>query len=302
MDLITFCASHISLESRIPLLKNAIESVLNQLHKTCLFVSISYNKIELESQLETMIAQQCATNEYIKVYLHPKKQLSQFEHYNFLIERIDPLFYNRTWVMFMDDDDFSHNLRTTWYHIYKKNKDQSCKSIINPYIVIFKNDHNKLPTYSECSNALQTGRSNVISSREYVAYCVRLNLLHGFTMILKKHKVLNTPLCDVVFGSVLYNITNEYHWTEMALWAYAYNQHSSTDRMTKKYGLQYYKRTYSKTLFKDLATTFKITKWIVRPGYTSIWGDKPSFKSVLVKNMNWVIRITSCMFLLKKTI
>lgn len=282
MDIVTFCASHISTAERIPLLDNAIQSVLDQNYKVCLFISISYESKDILTMLESTILSKYANNAYIKMFVQ-RTQMSQFEHYKFLINQIDPLFYNRTWVMFMDDDDYSKQSRSTWFHIYSKYKARNCKSIYNPYILFYCNDNNNIPTHSSCLKKLYTGESNtrVVSSREYIVYCVRLNVLNKFVCVMQQHNVLNTPLCDCVFGSVLQNTTNLMDYTRAESWGYAYNMHKLTSE-SKKNGLSDYKKIYKKELFMDLQKQFQFTEWKVAPGYSSVW-DKKLFELPTLK-------------------
>ena len=109
IDILTFCASHLSSEKRVAFLVNAINSIMNQKHKTCLFVSVSYENSELGISLKKKVRY---PQDNLKIFFHADTKLSQFEHYDFLVQQIDPLFINRKWVMFMDDDDYSHKMRS----------------------------------------------------------------------------------------------------------------------------------------------------------------------------------------------
>lgn len=64
MDLITFCASHITNKTRIPLLLNVIESILNQTDKTLMYISISYEDIVLGKDIKI------SPHPYLKVFYH----------------------------------------------------------------------------------------------------------------------------------------------------------------------------------------------------------------------------------------
>lgn len=264
MDIVTFCASHISSEKRIPYLANAIESIVKQKHTTCMFVSVSY----IDENLAIKLKEVLKTNNVVKVWIHANTTMSQFEHYDFLVQQIDPIFINKTWVMFTDDDDCSHNLRSKWFHIFTRYKERSCKSVLNPYILYYYDDKNI--TVENCHNALNTGLAKVLVSREYVAFCIKLRVLVDFLSIVKSHKLLKTYMCDVALSSLLYNITHQSDCIYNGSWAYAYNQHESHDRTSRKYDGKYYVKTYTKHFFADLADQFNLLNWIYCAGYTPI--------------------------------
>ena len=268
IDILTFCASHLSSEKRVAFLVNAINSIMNQKHKTCLFVSVSFENSELVKSLVRY------PRDNLKIFFHANNKLSQFEHYDFLVQQIDPLFINRTWVMFMDDDDYSHSMRSLWYHVYTKFKSRSCMSVINPYVVYYRTKSDEPVDNDKCCEALDTGKAYVFSSREHVAYCVRLRLLVDFLAVVKAHKLLKTHMCDVAFSSVLYHLTLPDDWTAKARWMYVYFQHGDADRSSRVYDDRYYMRTYKRKFFDDLADQFNIIGWEHCPGYTPIFGKK----------------------------
>jgi hypothetical protein len=293
MDIVTFCASHISNANRLKFLGNTIESILAQNYKVCFYLSISW---EIEGVRESL--EKYANNTYVKIFYHANQKLSQFEHYDYLYQQIDPFFRNRTWVMFTDDDDFSPPLRAKWYSIYIKTfSTQKANSIVSPYLLTYFDP--AMPNLNNCLEALDKGKARVISSVEYVLYCVRLQVLGKFLGIMKKHRMLKTPLCDTVFSSVLHHITQKNHRTELARWMYAYNQHTCDSRLSQKYNVEYYKATYKKELFRDLANEFKIETWENGPGYTPLW-NKNKFKPLYLRLMpiflfksvwnNWIMK------------
>jgi hypothetical protein len=271
MDILTFCASHLSSEKRVAFLVNAIDSIMNQRHKTYMFISVSYENSELGNSLKNKVRY---PQDNLKIFFHAGKKLSQFEHYDLLVQQIDTLFINRTWVMFMDDDDFSHQMRSLWYHVYTKFKSRSCMSVINPYVVYHKTKSNEPVDNDKCCEAIDTGKAYVVSSGEYVAYCVRLRLLVDFLAVVKAHKLLKTHMCDVAFSSVLYHLTLPEDWTHKARWMYVYFQHNDNDRSSRVYDGRYYMRTYRRRFFDDLAHQFNILDWEHCPGYSPIFNKK----------------------------
>jgi len=285
MNIITFCASHLTTQERVNLLKGAIASILNQKYKVCLYISLSFESDELKKPIAELLAEYTGS-EYVKMFIHPYVRLSQFEHYNFLLQQIDAMFYNRMWVMFMDDDDYSEPFRSRIFSSSIQTAERECQSIWNPYVLHFKNKDNLEPTHKNCTIALMKGTdtTRVVSSCEYVTFCIRLGTLNKFLHIMKRHDLLHTALCDVVLSSVLHNITVK--WTRASMWVYAYNCHSGNDRMTNKFSTDYYKKTYKTELFKDLAQEFRIDNWDVAPGYSPVFPQQSFmqrgfFKSII---------------------
>ena len=276
-DIITFCASHITCEKRIELLANAIKSIVEQKCKTCMYVSISF----LDQKLGPHLSRLIKNTDLVKVFINANTKMSQFEHFDFLCQQIDPIFYNIKYIMFTDDDDYSRNLRSIFYNIYIKQKKYD--SILNPYVLYVKSEKIEPIDINKSYDAISVGKANVFATSEYFAFCVKLRLLIDFIAIVKKHKLLQTHMCDVAFSSVLHHITTG--WTREAPWAYAYNQYNSSNRASKTYGISYYMKNYPRKFFNDLALKFNILEWQVCPGYTPIFSKNQYKKDGFIKRL-----------------
>ena len=120
--LVFFSASHINCENRYGMLKSMIESVVPQTYKIPLFISISYAP-DYSHHVDDLCKKYKHSN-LIKIYPQSSK-LSQFSHYAFLCSQIPKVFLNKTWILFCDDDDYNHPLRSWHYQQLLSSKDLS---------------------------------------------------------------------------------------------------------------------------------------------------------------------------------
>lgn len=255
MNLVTFCASHINNADRLNLFENLVRSVQNQVVKTTFFVSLSYEECVRKS-VKSKLSSLRQPN--IKIFVQRTK-MSQFEHYKFLCEQIDPIFMNRTWCLFTDDDDYLSPLRNkTYMQMLKTSANEVC--VCNRSI-LFASWSDKV-TKQHLNRHLIVGKDNarVSCSDEYVCYCVKLSLLKRFCYFMSSKGKLKTNMCDLVFGSMLHilckTISSGNHE-----WVYAYNQNDNHSRICKAYDVKYYVEMYDEKLFDDLASEFKF-KWL----------------------------------------
>ena len=152
--------------------------------------------------------------------------MSQFEHYKFLCEQIDPILISRTWCLFTDDDDYPSPMRNkTYLQLLNKSKSANEVCICNRAILYASWSDFKI-TKEQLDRYLIVGKNNarVIScSSEYVCYCVKLSLLKRFCYFMCIKGKLNTKLCDVVFGSMLFILCKAISSGDCE-WVYAYNK------------------------------------------------------------------------------
>ena len=245
--------------NRLVHFENLVQSFMKQVIKTTLFVSLSCEACMRES-VKQKVQKMKECN--IKIFIQ-QTTMSQFEHYKFLCEQIDQVIINRTWCLFTDDDDYLSPIRTKIYLrlLKKKPASEVCvchRSILHASWSDFRMTKEQLDRY------LIIGKNNahVVSiANEYVCYCVQLSLLKRFCNFMSIKGKLNTKMCDVVLGSMLYVLCKTGTSGDDSEWGYAYNQTSSHSRTCHKYGIDYYVETYDEKLFDDLADEFKF-KWL----------------------------------------
>lgn len=270
MFLIFFCASHLTNNNRCHYLEDMIQSVINQKLKIPMFISLSYEK-ELESKVLLLI-EEYFNHFMIKIFIHNFKK-SQFEHYSFLSTQIPELLKNKTWVIFTDDDDFNHPLRSQSYYEMIKNNHKENSILYQNYLRLYDCGIIRLNhTIEQCDKYLTDGISGtrVCNGLEYWLFSVKLSFLIQFCHIMIKHDILKTHMCDVIFGSLLNKKT--LIWKTGKQWIYAYSSRYDRNQASIKYNLEYYKKTYKYKLFKDLCYEFKINNWL---GETSLF---PNYK------------------------
>jgi hypothetical protein len=113
-------ASHIESEQRLALLRRCLVSIKCQSHRPLL--AISWSAVErLQAPIEAMLAEMLGKDDFV---LKSNEQLSQFDHYKRIFSKfsnarsqLESLFQHLPdwWVIFSDDDDVWHPLRTEVY-------------------------------------------------------------------------------------------------------------------------------------------------------------------------------------------
>ena len=267
---VTLCASHITEPSRLAHLRNLLRSCLNQTLKKPTYVSISYDT-KMKDEVHKMVSE--SQSEYVKIF-EQKQCMSQFEHYKYLVEQIDPLFVNTMWCAFTDDDDFLNPRRNNAYDelIRKTVSTDVCIAIRSIMISSWDDDN---INYETLMSYLTTGARNTVlmpRGSEHIVYCVKLPLLKRFCQFMDKRSKLVTKHCDVVFSAMLFYLcSTSITQAETMEWMYAYNQTHTHSRTCHTYGVDYYVQTYDDKLFEDLAQEFGFTWWNNLKGYASVY-------------------------------
>lgn len=144
--------------------------------------------------------------------------------------------------MFCDDDDLCNvNRCCCYYNIINSQefKEQTYDVLWCPSVLIIDGKSEEID--NEC--------------KEYFTYCVKLSVLKKFCGVMESFKLLNTPLCDIIFGNVIDNL--EYLTYKIEQWQYAYNISKNTIP-TYVCTIEKYKDTYTKEIFDELKKKFKL--------------------------------------------
>jgi hypothetical protein len=107
IKLVLCCASHMNSTSRLPYLAAMIRSWEAQSLRTQLWLSISYDAA-VPGMKEAIMRTATSHPARLKLFIHRTRR-SQFDHYQFLLQRIGP--EDRKWLAFVDDDDILGNCR-----------------------------------------------------------------------------------------------------------------------------------------------------------------------------------------------
>lgn len=204
---IVLCASHIDSLQRYVLLMNSLSSIFEQYHKVEIYLSV-YSSFDLWFP----------TNNLLHVFRQDKKT-SQFNHFYFLSKQFSNDQLEQIFFIFMDDDDFSHPIRTLFYSS-AEDKGQNSLLATNSLLLLEDSPDNCYHSVERCDKLLKQQHAKLLNGHEYFMYAVRGKVLHNFCKILDLYEVLNLKVCDVLFGSVLHNSTKLSR--DANRWIYAY--------------------------------------------------------------------------------
>lgn len=238
IDIVVLCASHLDSPKRILFLKAQIKSIMEQTHKVPMYISISgYNFNDNEFK----------NNQLLHIYYHDVKK-SQFEHYIFLSKYIP----DNTFCIFCDDDDYSHRERCKFY---ADSEDKGQNSLFVPDALLLINTN------------------EIVNGQEYFMYATRSKILKTFCNILLKYNCLKSPVCDLLFGSILACTLKLVRSAYPNSWLYAYN---NQDKDRENEIFEYEKLLLNKPLINEIKTTFNIQ--ILYP--TTVYGDDAIFEPI----------------------
>jgi hypothetical protein len=158
-------------------LKEMIASHNNQLYKTKLYISISY-----QDNLYDEIIKLSSPN--VILYIRDKPT-TQFMHYKMLVNDIYPMHKNDH-ILFTDDDDILDPKRNLFYSKY------------------LDRDVVKVNSIKIFGDYTGFNKENVIDSNpnEYVNLCIRLSIVHYFLNNTADDD-LNTWIYDCVFNNLM---------------------------------------------------------------------------------------------------
>lgn len=172
------------------------------------------------------------------------------------------MLHNNTWCIFFDDDDYCPPCRA---EVFMKciERDGVGGGVFWVPALLRLNVHQDVQLDETfCNSCLEKGVCNaqVVTSGEYVSYAVKINTLKSFCAVLLKHKLLDTHMCDVLFGLCLWNATgNNFKIDET--WLYAYKCYDSPQRVSCQVDLSYYVSWYNDVLLDDLSMRLGF-RWI----------------------------------------
>lgn len=266
---IGLCASHIDNLARLELLKCSIDSMIKQSKKIPLWISIStpWDSLDLDLSYPP----------YIHIFIHTKKQFSQFEHFYFLIQQIgkfegnengeESIHLDKTFCIFFDDDDYSYPERNRFYSSAKDLGQHSLLATDSILMMYEPNDTN-FHSLETCNGEPST------NGHEYFMFALRANMLKRFCEIMLKHDCIHYPICDILLSSVLFSSYFISRSCKPLPWIYAY---SVRDEIKKDRGNEmtnYFDFIQIPGLLGDLEKAFQIDWFEGYPGYVSIYGNE----------------------------
>lgn len=199
MDCCIFVASHIRYEGQLKLLKECLNSLLEQSYKADVFVSISFENDYYQKDFNDTIY-----NFYQDVvFFKQPTQKYQLEHLKILCNKIKDMNKYR-WVFFCDDDDK--------YYIHR----------VETFIKYIKNENEKIIIIKEKGKYEGVTDIDILI---YWLYAIEIDLLAiFFNKLITNNKVLKDYNADYLLKSFFENChnTNNNHLINDEL--YIYNQ------------------------------------------------------------------------------
>lgn len=258
ISLVTLCASHITELSRLRHFENLLKSFIKQTVKCKMYISISCDsQPELLKSLKDLILYIETQTNLIKIHVQGTKK-SQFEHYNYLVQTLTQNNHKKVWCLFTDDDDYLAPTRNEHYIKLVETLSDTEVCAMIPTMLYSSWDNSKIN--ESILNLYLSERKNLTkvfrNGREYVTYCVRLDILQSFCKFMGYQGKLETKQCDVVFGTLLQNLCTTV--SRPSVWLYAYNQSRSHIRISHEHGLRYYINNYDITCLNKLAKYYEL--------------------------------------------
>ncbi|XWV25757.1 hypothetical protein QJ857_gp1331 [Tupanvirus soda lake] len=185
MKLITLIASHIDNRKRLQYFIKLLGTINNQIDyfdDIDVRISLSHDK-SIDRDEMNFLFEKINKNNF-KFYFHDK-QLCQFEHYKFLVSKLNHFNDNDTWILFSDDDDEWADNRLAAYH-----------HMIN-YIKITEYDKTTCICYTN-------DKTKTVSTYtgSYIDYCVKLKYLKIFFDHVTNEQIKH-KFCDCYFVKFL---------------------------------------------------------------------------------------------------
>jgi hypothetical protein len=201
-------ASHISKEQRISYLIECLESLIQQDIIIPIYLSISFENINLQ-EITLNTINKSFDSPYLNIVIQNQKT-SQMKHfYQLLLDIKD----KHNWIMFCDDDD-----------TYKKNR---TKQIIT-YIASCLQNNDIIGLYESTFN-----KNHKEQRHEYWMYCVHVTLFIKFYNIVSKHPIImNDKCCDVLFAEYLRRLNSDKIFIQMKESYYNYRTENNNDSVT----------------------------------------------------------------------
>ena len=209
-------ASHISNPKRIIYLFECLKSLLLQSIPVSIFLSISFENIELQNNFANTYSENKFYHNHKLYILIKKTKTPQMRHMAQLLPHIEK---NYQWLLFCDDDDTYDEDRVlaftqTIVNCSNEIKEYPDKEFVGIYETINGNDHKK-------------------ERHEYWTYCVNIKMLQIFINKLLPHPhILDHQCCDVLFAEYLRRCNNNYLYGTVTKKYYNYRIHNNIDSVT----------------------------------------------------------------------
>lgn len=213
-----FIASHISNPKRIKYLQECLISLVNQTIPITIYLSISFQRDELQCELKKCINDTPEISQSGKLELRIREQKTpQMRHIKYLYNEIIQN-SRHEWIMFCDDDD-----------TYIPTRVFKIGSLIASCLNVKISENQKIAGLYEST----FGKDHREQRHEFWCYCVNRDVLGRFLQILEPYPdVLDNKCCDVMFGEYLRRSKPELLFTRLEEKCYNYRVEDNSDSVT----------------------------------------------------------------------
>jgi glycosyltransferase involved in cell wall biosynthesis len=212
-SLCIFIASHISNEKRIRYLKECLDSLINQTLQIHIYLSISFENIELMKGFKLQIADIVG---FPKLIIKIREQKTpQMRH----MELLHGEFSNKhQWIMFIDDDD-----------TYEKGRVERFAKVLDYCLNLTIKEGDIVTGLYEST----FGKDHREHRHEYWCYCVSSEIMRRFFNSLRPYPdILDNKCCDVLFAEFLRRLNSKHLFARLEEHFYNYRVDDNTDSVT----------------------------------------------------------------------
>jgi hypothetical protein len=203
-------ASHIFNQRRIEFLLETLLSIIKQTYKSFIYLSISFEKRELEEIFLKHILENEYINNWINtnqfLYFIQNEKTSQMQHFHYICSHIREQKLNEKkntpeWILFSDDDD-----------TYLVNRIEKFAKLTE--VCLLEMNSNK-DVYNDKVFAgiyeSTFGKNHTEHRHEFWCYCVRFSILSDFYNRIENYQyVIDNKCCDILFAEYLRRLNPKY--------------------------------------------------------------------------------------------
>lgn len=209
-------ASHISNKKRISYLMECLNSLLKQSVPISIYLSISFETIELRQLFGSIYSEQKHLHSDLLYIWIKTTKTPQMRH----MEQLLPFIHSKhDWIMFCDDDD-----------TYEINRVLAIlQTIVNCLEQIRNHTHLQLAGVYEST----FGKQHKEQRHEFWCYCVNIKIMNRFMDVLRNYPdILDHKCCDVLFGEYLRRLNVDLLFGTITTKYYNYRIDNNSDSIT----------------------------------------------------------------------
>ena len=214
-------ASHISNKKRISYLMECLNSLLRQSIPIAIYLSISFETIELQRLFGLVYSEQKHLHHDLLYIWIKQVKTPQMRHMEQLLPVLEE--NKKQWIMFCDDDDTYEPNRV----LVILQTIVNCLEQIRHHGISMENK--KLAGVYEST----FGKQHKEQRHEFWCYCVHVSIMQRFMRILRQYSdILDHKCCDVLFGEYLRRLNDDHLYGSITTKYYNYRVDNNSDSIT----------------------------------------------------------------------